>query len=176
VSKREHQARALVERLSTGAVSRREFVRRASALGLSGAAVATFLAACGGEEEAAQPAPAEPPAEPAPAEPPAEPAAPPAGGIPAADVAEGQLAAFDVDGTKVAVANVGGEFFAFSDTCTHQGCSLSTGTLEDGNVICPCHGSTFAVETGEVIRGPAESPVASYPVEVVGDQLEISVS
>ena len=42
-----------------------------------------------------------------------------------AAVAEGELAAFDVGGARIAVANVGGTLHAFGDTCTHLQCSLA---------------------------------------------------
>jgi nitrite reductase/ring-hydroxylating ferredoxin subunit len=32
------------------------------------------------------------------------------------------MRAFDVKGTTIAVAKVGGAFHAFDDTCTHQQC------------------------------------------------------
>jgi len=77
-----------------------------------------------------------------------------------------ELAAFDVSGTRIAIASVGDAFYAFGDTCTHRGCSLAEGDLEATIVTCPCHGSQFDVTTGEVLRGPAREPVRSYPVRV----------
>ena len=69
----------------------------------------------------------------------------------AADVAAGEIAAFDADGVRVAVANVDGRFFAIDDTCTHEQCSLAAeGTLEGTVVTCGCHGAQFDVTTGEV--------------------------
>jgi len=90
------------------------------------------------------------------------------------DVQPGQLAAFDVDGKRVAVANVGGAFHAFDDTCTHMQCSLAEGTLEGTTVTCPCHGSQFDVRTGAVLAPPAVQPVRSYKVSVEGDTLKIA--
>jgi len=52
----------------------------------------------------------------------------------AVGVAEGALAAFDVGGERIAVANVGGTLHAFGDTCTHLHCSLAHGELE-GTVV-----------------------------------------
>ena len=43
----------------------------------------------------------------------------------AADIPDGEVRAFDANGVAVAVANVGGTFFAFGDTCTHRQCSLA---------------------------------------------------
>jgi nitrite reductase/ring-hydroxylating ferredoxin subunit len=89
------------------------------------------------------------------------------------DVQAGALAAFEVGGTSIAVANVGGTFHAFDDTCTHRGCSLAEGDLEGTTVTCPCHGSEFDVTTGAVLASPAVQPVRSYRVRVEGDTLEI---
>ena len=50
------------------------------------------------------------------------------------DVVAGQMRVFDVAGTKVNVASVGGHLYAFDDTCTHMGCSLGKGTLDDTTV------------------------------------------
>jgi nitrite reductase/ring-hydroxylating ferredoxin subunit len=89
------------------------------------------------------------------------------------DLTEGGMGAFDVQGTRIAVANVDGAFHAFDDTCTHMGCSLAEGDLEETTVICPCHGSGFDVRSGAVLRGPAREPVETYETRVEGDNLEI---
>ena len=83
------------------------------------------------------------------------------------------MRAFDVRGTKIAVANVGGVLHAFDDTCTHVGCSLAEGDLEETTVICPCHGSEFDVTSGAVLQGPAREPVETYETRVEGDNLEV---
>ena len=90
-------------------------------------------------------------------------------------LSESDLWAFDVQDTKIAVANVGGTFYAFGDTCTHMRCSLAEGDLEETTVTCPCHGSEFDVTSGEVLAPPAREPVASYEARVVGENLEIKV-
>lgn len=93
----------------------------------------------------------------------------------AAAVADGELEAFAAGGTEIAVANVGGTYYAINDTCTHQQCSLANGDLEGTTVVCACHGSEFDVRTGEVLGPPATEPVASYPVRVEGDDLQVEV-
>jgi 3-phenylpropionate/trans-cinnamate dioxygenase ferredoxin component len=93
----------------------------------------------------------------------------------AAEVAEGELAAFDVGGVRVAVANVGGTFHAFGDTCTHLQCSLGQGDLEDTVVTCSCHGSQFDVTTGDVLRGPAQEPVRSYAARLEDDAVRVEI-
>ena len=89
------------------------------------------------------------------------------------DLGEGDIRAFDVRGTKIAVANVDGTFYAFDDTCTHMACSLAGGDLEETTVICPCHGSEFDVTSGAVLQGPAREPVGTYETRVEDGDLEI---
>jgi 3-phenylpropionate/trans-cinnamate dioxygenase ferredoxin component len=91
------------------------------------------------------------------------------------DIVAGKMLVFDVAGTKVNVASVGGHLHAFDDTCTHMGCSLASGKLDGSVVTCPCHGSQFDVTSGAVVRGPAQRPVRSRLVEVQGEDLLVEV-
>jgi nitrite reductase/ring-hydroxylating ferredoxin subunit len=84
----------------------------------------------------------------------------------ASAVASGEMEVLEIDGTKVTVANAGGQLYAIDDTCTHMGCSLGAGELDGTTVTCPCHGSQFDVRTGAVLRGPAQRPVRSHQIQV----------
>jgi nitrite reductase/ring-hydroxylating ferredoxin subunit len=82
--------------------------------------------------------------------------------------------AVDVEGSPVVIAAFGGGWFAVADACTHAGCPFSEeASLEDGVIVCNCHGSEFDLRTGEVIRGPAEDAVRAYAVREAGDRLEV---
>jgi Rieske Fe-S protein len=59
-----------------------------------------------------------------------------------------------------------GSIKAFSATCTHQGCTVST--VSNGQIMCPCHGSVFSAVDGAVVAGPAPSPLPGIPVVVRG--------
>ena len=87
----------------------------------------------------------------------------------------GEMQAFDVSGRRIAIANVGGSYYAFGNVCTHLQCPLVKGELEGMTVTCACHGSQFDVTSGAVLRGPAEEPVESYQVVVEGDSLQVEV-
>ena len=92
------------------------------------------------------------------------------------EVPVNSVKAIDVRGTRIAVANVGGTYYAFDDACTHEQCSLAEeGELEGTTVTCTCHGSEFDVRTGKVLAPPATVPVKVYPVRIVGDALQIEV-
>ena len=81
-------------------------------------------------------------------------------------ISDGEMKTVSLNGKVVAVAQVGKEYFAFDDLCTHKQCSLAEGTLEGQEVVCPCHGGKFDVKTGQATALPAVSPVTTYPVKV----------
>ncbi|HHX30077.1 MAG TPA: non-heme iron oxygenase ferredoxin subunit [Clostridiaceae bacterium] len=87
------------------------------------------------------------------------------------DLAIGEMMGVEKDGTSLLVANVDGSFYAINNICTHMRCKLSEGVLTGDTVQCPCHGSIFNVKTGAVEKGPANSPVSSYPIEIEGDRI-----
>jgi len=73
----------------------------------------------------------------------------------------------------IAVYNLGGEFFATDDNCTHGNASLAEGEIEDGNVYCPFHDGAFDIRTGEAIVPPCSVSVQTYQLRVDGDSLFI---
>jgi nitrite reductase/ring-hydroxylating ferredoxin subunit len=86
---------------------------------------------------------------------------------------KGDMQAFKVFDTKIAVANVRGTFYAFDDTCTHEGCSLAEGDLEETTVTCRCHGSKSDVTNGTVLVGPGQNPVKICETREEDGNLEI---
>jgi len=57
--------------------------------------------------------------------------------------------------TDVVLARQHGRACALAHPCTHLGGPLSEGTLKEGSVVCPWHGSEFALDDGRVLNGPA---------------------
>lgn len=92
------------------------------------------------------------------------------------EIPVGGVTAFDVRDTRIAVADVGGTYYAFDDACTHEQCSLAEeGELAGTTLTCTCHGSEFDVRTGNVLAPPATLPVKTYRIRVEGDTLHIEV-
>lgn len=88
------------------------------------------------------------------------------------DIPNGQMRMFEVNGKSITIANVGGEFYAFNDICTHAQCNLSDGGTLEGKIIeCPCHGSKFDIKTGEAKALPATEPIKTYKVKVEGENI-----
>ncbi len=91
-------------------------------------------------------------------------------------VAAGSGKLFEVDGHRVAVFNLNGEFFAIDDICTHEEASLSDGAIDNDTVECPWHGALFNIKTGAALTMPAVTAVRTYAVKVEGDQVWVDVS
>ena len=92
----------------------------------------------------------------------------------------------DVEGTltteKPALAHLDGEPLAAVDAdtgptalfarCSHLGGPLHEGDLVDGCLRCPWHGSTFRLEDGSVVRGPATATQPVYELRRQGARVE----
>ena len=93
----------------------------------------------------------------------------------AADTPPGTISVHEVNGTRIALCNVNGRFYAIDDVCTHDGGPLDQGELIDNLVECPRHGARFDVTTGRPVVLPAVVPVKTYPVEVDGDDVKVTL-
>jgi nitrite reductase/ring-hydroxylating ferredoxin subunit/uncharacterized membrane protein len=58
---------------------------------------------------------------------------------------------------------------ALHATCAHAGGPLDKGTVEDGCVTCPWHGSRFRLADGRVVRGPAVFDQPGFEVRETAD-------
>ncbi len=69
-----------------------------------------------------------------------------------------------------------GKYKAFSDCCTHGGRELNY-MHSDDILQCSSFGrSTFKLSNGQVIKGPAEGPLAIYPLQIADNRLQITFS
>jgi nitrite reductase/ring-hydroxylating ferredoxin subunit/uncharacterized membrane protein len=75
--------------------------------------------------------------------------------------------------TPVLLVRRGDRVQAMAETCSHLGGPLSEGTLKDDGIVCPWHGSCFALEDGHVINGPATHPQPCFETRVRGGQIEV---
>ncbi|MFE7276392.1 Rieske (2Fe-2S) protein [Streptomyces sp. NPDC057623] len=64
-----------------------------------------------------------------------------------------------------------GQFKAFSAICTHQQCTV--GTVADGTINCPCHGSKFKITDGSVAHPPATRPLPEKKITVDGNSIRL---
>ena len=93
-----------------------------------------------------------------------------------ADVPTDEALGVTIGAYDVAVARHGDEFFAIQDLCSHAAVALSEGEVEDCTVECWLHGSRFDLRTGKPTGLPATEPVATFPIEVRGDDIYVDTT
>jgi len=87
-----------------------------------------------------------------------------------------QILAVSANGVPIALTRLDGAWHAFDDFCPHAGCSFSgSGIIEEGVLICNCHGAEFDLQTGQPLRGIAFEPIAIFPIETGEKQLAITL-
>lgn len=89
-----------------------------------------------------------------------------------ADVPVGGAVAAKVGGQDVLVTQpTQGEVHAFSAICTHAGCTVAPG---EGELLCPCHQSRYALTDAAVLGGPAPEPLPAIQVEISGEDVVLA--
>jgi nitrite reductase/ring-hydroxylating ferredoxin subunit/uncharacterized membrane protein len=93
--------------------------------------------------------------------------------VQAAEVPDNAMKRARKDDVDVLLARQRGRVCALAHPCAHMGGPLSEGTLKDGSVVCPWHGSEFALDDGHVINGPATQPQPCFDVREQGGAIEV---
>jgi nitrite reductase/ring-hydroxylating ferredoxin subunit len=91
------------------------------------------------------------------------------------DLKPGEKMGIVLKGIPVLLVNLDSEYYAIGGKCTHYGCMLKDGTLEGTKIRCRCHGSTYELTTGSVIKGPTTKPEPSYLVKIENNEIYVGV-
>jgi cytochrome b6-f complex iron-sulfur subunit len=125
--------------------SRRRFLQVLAA-GAATTAAAGALSACSGQSGSGAPEPV--------------------GDVTAGNISSLQVGTvMSVPGAAVFVGRDSNGVYAMTTTCTHAGCDMSSGQAISTRIVCGCHGSQFDLN-GDVVNGPANSPLVHYAVSV----------
>jgi 3-phenylpropionate/trans-cinnamate dioxygenase ferredoxin subunit len=89
------------------------------------------------------------------------------------ELAPGQWKSVDVDGAQIAVFNLGGEYYALEDVCTHDGGQLTGGSVEGAEIVCPRHGARFCIRTGAALTAPAYEATTTFPVRIENGEVQV---
>ena len=88
------------------------------------------------------------------------------------EIPPGERLLVELDGIRVAVFNLDGDYYAIEDVCTHDGGPLVEGEILEGcQVECPRHGARFDIRTGEALSMPAFEPTPAYDVRVESGEI-----
>ena len=91
------------------------------------------------------------------------------------DVKPNIMMGLEINDKKILLANINGNYYAIGNVCMHRGCQLSKGKLQDETVVCPCHGSTFDLKTGNFVKGPTKKPEPVYELKVENNDIMINL-
>jgi nitrite reductase/ring-hydroxylating ferredoxin subunit/uncharacterized membrane protein len=93
-----------------------------------------------------------------------------------AEVPDGGMKRVDAGGYPVLLVRRGERIDAIGAICAHQGGPLEQGTLADGMVTCPWHGSTFCVRDGSIVTGPTAYPEPAFTVRVIDGRIRVAAA
>ena len=99
------------------------------------------------------------------------------------------------EGVRLAVIKQGQTVYALENKCPHVGLPLGRGKIENGEIICPFHGSRFKIATGEntdwvsavmgvkipawtstlLSFGKTPQAVKTFPVSIEGDDVFVTL-
>ena len=79
---------------------------------------------------------------------------------------------------SLGVYNLGGEFYAIEDRCSHDDGPLAEGDfdVEEGYAVCPRHGAHIDIRSGRPLTLPAVEPVETFPVRVEDGIVKVRVA
>ncbi len=89
------------------------------------------------------------------------------------DLLEGKLTRVDAAGIPAILLKQCESIYAIGATCTHLAGPLDEGTVEDGMVTCPWHGSRFCMYDGSIVNGPAVYAAPTFAVRVHNGKIEL---
>lgn len=81
-----------------------------------------------------------------------------------------------VGAQKFGIYDVDGTLHAAEDICPHAAALLTQGFVEGCEVECPLHSAVFDVSTGKHLRGEPCRDLRTFPVRVVGQEIQIQVT
>jgi nitrite reductase/ring-hydroxylating ferredoxin subunit/uncharacterized membrane protein len=78
--------------------------------------------------------------------------------------------------SDVLLYRAGDRITALGNRCTHRGGPLHKGRIENDEVRCPWHLSTFRLDDGSVIQGPATAPQPRFDVRTSNGKIEVRLA
>jgi 3-phenylpropionate/trans-cinnamate dioxygenase ferredoxin component len=96
---------------------------------------------------------------------------------PLEELPPGEVKIVHVGSISIGVYNLGGQFYALEDRCSHDDGPLCEGDfdVEEGYAVCPRHGSQIDIRTGEALTLPAVFPVDTFPVTVEDGVVKLEI-
>lgn len=86
-----------------------------------------------------------------------------------------QLSFWDLFYPVIINRGPGNVFYAMDSDCQHLNCVVQPYNHQDGFILCPCHGSTYAID-GSLVGGPALRGLNPFPTSYDGvDTVKVTI-
>ncbi|OBF10431.1 (2Fe-2S)-binding protein [Mycobacterium sp. ACS4054] len=90
-----------------------------------------------------------------------------------ASALDGRPRRVELNGVGVVLYRDDERVLAVGAHCPHLGAPMDDGWIDRDRIVCPWHGSRFACESGEVLRGPATAALPHYPARIRAGLVEV---
>ncbi|HXX98190.1 MAG TPA: Rieske 2Fe-2S domain-containing protein [Candidatus Bathyarchaeia archaeon] len=91
------------------------------------------------------------------------------------DIKNGKGKELSVNGTRIALFNTNGKYYAVEALCRHQDGSLAPGRIEGEIVECPLHSWHYNIRTGELLDYLEGVELTTYDVDTKGNDIYVDV-
>jgi 3-phenylpropionate/trans-cinnamate dioxygenase ferredoxin subunit len=97
---------------------------------------------------------------------------------PVEDLPPGTVKLVHAGEITVGVYNLGGEYYAIEDRCSHDDGPLCEGEFDPDEryAICPRHGARIDIPTGRALTLPAVLPVETFPARDDDGMVKVDLS
>src|SRR5437763_3484989 len=92
-----------------------------------------------------------------------------------AEIPQGSMQTRVLEGREIVICHTREGVFALDNICTHAHARLCEGRLRATRLVCPLHGASFDVRDGRVLGPPAELPLPTHAVRLVGEVIEVAL-
>jgi nitrite reductase/ring-hydroxylating ferredoxin subunit/uncharacterized membrane protein len=89
------------------------------------------------------------------------------------ELREAQPVRAELGGVGIVLVRRGGRVYALGEQCGHLGGPLAGGEVQGDAIVCPWHGSRFALADGRVLDGPATMAQPCFETRVVDGFVEV---
>ena len=89
------------------------------------------------------------------------------------DLPERKPVSVSFGGKDICLVKVDGEYFAFSNVCTHIGARLSEGTISTSkHIACPIHHAVYDIKDGRSLSFPRRG-IVTYDTKVEAGRIKL---
>lgn len=93
----------------------------------------------------------------------------------AADIPLKKMRRIEVNGRDIVICHTTEGFFAVENRCSHALATLHDGRLRACRIMCPLHGATFDVRSGDPSGPPAFAPIQTFALREVDGVIEVQI-